>query len=109
MNLLLDTTICRNGVALAMRKVTPEIETKILRVLESLTWPNQKQLAEEVGVSQPTLRAYLWKLEGQRMVERDESHLPHVTWRLSRPGQEELQIRGSMAKGLTDKVRSKRV
>ncbi|OLE63936.1 MAG: hypothetical protein AUI36_09525 [Cyanobacteria bacterium 13_1_40CM_2_61_4] len=91
-----------------MRRVTPEIETRILRVLDDLKWPNQKQLAEELGISNPTVRAYLWRLEGQKMVERDESRLPHVTWHLTRPGQEELQVRESIAKGLTDKVRPKR-
>lgn len=91
-----------------MRRITPEIETKILRVIESMTLPNQKQLAQEVGVSNATLRAHLWRLEGQGLVERDESRLPHVMWRLSRSGHEELQIRQSMAKGLTDKARSKR-
>src|SRR2546421_8183621 len=108
MKILYEITIYSDGSPFAMRKVTPEIETRILRLLEEMERPNQKQLAEELGVSHPTLRAYLWRLEGQKMVECDLSRLPHVTWYLTRPGQEELQIRESIAKGLTEKVRSKR-
>ncbi len=80
----------------------PERETRVLKLLEALKEANQKRLAKELGISPQTLRPLLAHLEGQGMVESDDSMLPHRIWQLTDAGVRELGLRKSMASALDD-------
>ena len=90
-----------------MKKASAEVETKLLVLLREIQLPNQKQLAAELGVSPPTVRQHLWKLEGQKLVERDETRLPHIMWKLTPSGEQETTTRAAIARGVADSTRQR--